>query len=218
MKVCTDTCIFGAWFSNKAGEYNSILDIGSGTGLLMLMLAQKCKSEIHGIELDLHSFKQLKENTSKNKWHDRLKVFHGDARSYVFPLKYDFIIANPPFFENGLPSASESKNLAKHSKQLTLEELMKSIHINLSYHGSFGILLPFERFRQFDELAGVYGFFCTERLFLKQSPKHQFFRAILSYSRTIEPLIPSFEFIIKNPDQSYTSECIQLLKEYYLAF
>jgi tRNA1Val (adenine37-N6)-methyltransferase len=218
MKVCTDACIFGAWFSNKVREYNSILDIGCGTGLLMLMLAQKCKSEIHGIELDLHSFKQLQENSSNNKWHDRLKVFYGDARSHVFPRKYDFIISNPPFFENDLPSASESNNLAKHSTQLTLEELLQSIDINLSYHGSFGILLPFDRFRQFDELAGVFGFFCTERLFLKQSSQHLFFRAILSYSRNKEQLVPSFELIIKNTDQSYTSDCIALLKEYYLAF
>ena len=75
MKVCTDACILGAWFSQKIADYSMILDIGSGTGLLMMMLAQGSESEIHGIEIDLPSFKQLKENISQNKWKDRLRVF-----------------------------------------------------------------------------------------------------------------------------------------------
>jgi tRNA1Val (adenine37-N6)-methyltransferase len=104
MKVCTDACILGAWFAAKIPEYCTVLDIGSGTGLLMMMLAQRTRSEIYGIEIDLSSYKQLKENISQNKWKERLKVFPGDARTYSFASKYDFIIVNPPFFENDLES------------------------------------------------------------------------------------------------------------------
>jgi tRNA1Val (adenine37-N6)-methyltransferase len=145
MKVCTDACIFGAWFADKIPDHSTILDVGSGTGLLMMMLAQRSRSEVHGIELDLSSFKQLKENINQNKWRERLKVFPGDARTYSFPVKYDFIIANPPFFENDLPSESGPEQVAKHSKELTLDELVKLIDNNLEPHGSFGILLPFHR-------------------------------------------------------------------------
>src|SRR5688572_25573553 len=139
MKVCTDACILGAWFSAKIPEYCTVLDIGSGTGLLMMMLAQRTRSKIYGIEIDLASYKQLKENISQNKWKERLKVFPGDARTYSFPFKYDFIIVNPPFFENDLESESDREQVAKHSKMLTLDELVKVMDENLEPNGSFGI-------------------------------------------------------------------------------
>ena len=109
MKVCTDACILGAWFAEKIPSQSAVLDIGSGTGLLMLMLAQKNKSEIDGIELDLSSFKQLKENISISKWKESLHAFPGDVRTFSFSSKYDFIIVNPPFFEGDLLSSSAGK-------------------------------------------------------------------------------------------------------------
>ena len=82
MKVCTDACILGAWFAEKIPSYSLILDVGSGTGLLTLMLAQKNKGEIHGIEIDLNAHKQMKENINESKWKDRIKAFPGDFREY----------------------------------------------------------------------------------------------------------------------------------------
>src|SRR5687768_6797277 len=108
MKVCTDACILGAWFSAKLPQYATVLDIGSGTGLLMMMLAQRSQAEVHGIEIDPAAYEQLKENTSQNDWRRRMKVFDGDARTYSIPLKYDFIISNHPFFRNELQSTSET--------------------------------------------------------------------------------------------------------------
>src|ERR1051326_2195609 len=84
MKVCTDACILGAWFAEKIPSQSAVLDIGSGTGLLMLMLAQKNRGEIDGIELDLPSFKQLKENITNSKWKENLHVFPGDVRTFSF--------------------------------------------------------------------------------------------------------------------------------------
>ncbi|MFI5152541.1 MAG: tRNA1(Val) (adenine(37)-N6)-methyltransferase, partial [Chitinophagales bacterium] len=111
MKVCTDACILGAWFAEKIPSYSTVLDIGSGTGLLMLMLAQKNKSEIDGIEVDLNTYKQLKENIDQSPWKDQLRVFPGDIRSFSFSGKYDFIISNPPFYEKDLRSDSSARNL-----------------------------------------------------------------------------------------------------------
>ena len=121
MKVCTDACILGAWFADRIKNPSIILDIGAGSGLLMMMLTQKNKSEIHGIEIDEPSFRQLTENVSGSNWKDQVKVFHGDARTFLFPVQYDFIITNPPFFLNDLQSDKDHLNVAKHSKQLTLE-------------------------------------------------------------------------------------------------
>jgi tRNA1Val (adenine37-N6)-methyltransferase len=216
MKVCTDACVFGAWFAAKIADYSMILDIGSGTGLLIMMLAQKSSSEIHGIEIDLSSFKQLKENISQNEWAPRLKVSPGDAKTFSFPGRYDFIITNPPFYEHDLAADSEQKNLAMHSRELKLEELVTIIHNNLAPHGSFGILLPYHRWEYFDRLAMGSGFFLTEKLFLKQSPLHSPFRAILHYSRHKENFIPEFELIIHDKERNYTVEFTELMKDYYL--
>jgi tRNA1Val (adenine37-N6)-methyltransferase len=216
LKVCTDASIFGAWFAAKVPEYSSILDIGSGTGLLMLMLAQKTNAEIHGIEINLPCFKQLKENLAASRWKDRFKVFPGDVRSYAFKEKYDFIISNPPFFENDLSPEAEEEQVAKHSKSLTLDALAVAIDDNLQPYGACGILLPYHRWEYFNKIAGHHNLHLTEKLFVKQTGKHPFFRAILHYSRSRENFIPEFELTIQGDDGNYTPEFVELMKDYYL--
>ena len=216
MKVCTDACILGAWFSQKISSYSSILDIGSGSGLLMMMLAQNGKAEIHGIEIDLPSFKQQKENFIHSKWKDKLKAFPGDVRTFAFPMKYDFIISNPPFFENDLQTESHELNVARHSKSLTLEELINAVDKNLEPDGTFGILLPFNRLNYFEELSHKAGFYITERLLVKQSYQHDYFRGILQLSRIkISPIL-KHELVIKKEDGKYSDEFVELMKDYYL--
>jgi tRNA1Val (adenine37-N6)-methyltransferase len=217
MKVCTDACILGAWFAAKAPAYANVLDIGSGTGLLMLMLAQKHKGEIRGIELDLDAFRQLKDNIEKSPWRQLLKVFPGDVRSFSFPGKFDFIISNPPFYENDLPAATTGANLARHSKELTLTELLVAIDANLSPDGSFGVLLPYRRATWFEELARTaYGFTLKEQLLVRQSPRHEFFRSILCFSRHPDKFIPTTELTIQGNDGGYTEDFTELMKDYYL--
>ena len=216
MKVCTDACILGAWFAAKVSDYSTILDVGSGTGLLMMMIAQRSKSEVHGIEIDLTTYKQLKENITQNKWKERLKVFPGDARTYAFPVKYEFIIVNPPFFENDLASGSEREQVAKHSRELTLDELVSIIDDHLQPFGAFGILLPYHRWQYFDKLALYNNFHLTEKLFVRQSPRHEPFRAVLHYSRNKESFVPSFELTIQREDGAYTEDFTELMKDYYL--
>jgi tRNA1Val (adenine37-N6)-methyltransferase len=216
MKVCTDACILGAWFSEKTPSWSSVLDIGSGTGLLMLMLAQKHKGEIHGIELDLSAFKQLKENIGQSRWNTELKVFPGDVRHFNFPHKFDFIISNPPFFEKDLEADSHSKNLARHSKELTLTELLTAIDDNLSPEGSFGILLPYHRLHYFEALANARRFHLRETLLVRQTPRHDHFRAVLHFSRKKENFIPETELTIQDERGAYTEEFAELMRDYYL--
>jgi len=216
MKVCTDACILGAWFAEKIPSYSQVLDIGSGSGLLMMMLAQKSKADVHGIEIDLPSFKQLKENINHSKWKDKLKAFPGDARTFSFPGQYDFIISNPPFFENDLESDEENLNVAKHSKSLTLEELVKVIDRNLTKNGSFGVLLPFHRLDYFEQICNDAGFSLSEKLLVKQSPKHNYFRAILHFKRKADKFTPQHELVIQDEGTNYTTEFKELLRDYYL--
>jgi tRNA1Val (adenine37-N6)-methyltransferase len=216
MKVCTDACILGAWFAEKMPPHSLVLDIGSGTGLLMLQLAQKHKGEIHGIELDADAHKQGKENLAQTKWNDRLKIFSGDVRSFAFYRKYDFIITNPPFFEGDLTAASDPKNLARHSKELTLAELIVAVDANLSASGSFGILLPYHRTAHFLDLAAAHHFYLREKLLIRQTPDHDFFRAILHFSRSKADPTAETILIIKDDKGHYTEEFVALLKDYYL--
>ena len=216
MKVCTDACILGAWFSEKTPAYSSILDIGSGTGLLMLMLAQKHKGDILGIELDLSAFKQLKENIGQSKWKGELKVFPGDVRHFTFPHKFDFIISNPPFYEGDLEAGSHTRNLARHSKELTLTELLTAVDDNLSAAGSFGILLPYHRVQYFEDLARARHFHLRERLLIRQTPRHDLFRAVLHFSRNRENFIPETELSIQDEQGVYTKDFVELMRDYYL--
>ncbi|HUP11147.1 MAG TPA: methyltransferase [Niastella sp.] len=216
MKVCTDACILGAWFSTKIQNYATVLDIGSGTGLLMMMLAQRSQAQIHGIEIDTAAYEQLQENASQNDWRKRLKVFSGDARGFPFPVKYDFIISNPPFFQNDLLSTHEGEQVAKHSKHLTLEALLEVIAANLQPHGAFGVLLPYHRWAEFHTLATQQQFFLAEKLTVRHSTKHAPFRSVLHYSRSQHSSAIDFDLNINRETGGYTPEFVELLKPYYL--
>jgi tRNA1Val (adenine37-N6)-methyltransferase len=135
----------------KVNHKKKILDIGSGTGLIMLMLAQNTEAEINGIEIDPIAFQQLEENIQQNSWSPRLNVFQGDVRHFDFSERYDFIITNPPFFENDLLSTSKEEQTAKHSTALNFEELLQAIDKQLTAEGSFGILLPYHRESEFNQ-------------------------------------------------------------------
>jgi tRNA1Val (adenine37-N6)-methyltransferase len=231
MKVCTDACLFGAWVSRKepamASDADSalhkaparlprMLDIGSGTGLLMLMLAQRQDGLVHGIELDPGAFGQSRENIAASPWAEQLQVFQGDARQFAFPGKYDLIISNPPFFEDDLPAATETKNLARHSQALKLSELMAVIESNLESAGYFGILLPYRRTEYFLELAAGRGFYLQEQLNMIQQPGADPFRSILHFSRMKISRASATGLVIRKEDGSYTEEFVELMKDYYL--
>ncbi|HLX67066.1 MAG TPA: methyltransferase, partial [Puia sp.] len=168
-------------------------------------------------EIDLDAFRQLKENINQSPWRHLLKVYPGDVRSFSFPEKFDFIISNPPFFENDLPAATAAANLARHSQELTLTELLEAIDTNLSYKGSFGVLLPYHRTAWFEEQATArHNFTLKEKLLVRQTPRHDFFRSILHFSRLKDNFIPTAELTIQDSDGAYTEDFTELLKDYYL--
>lgn len=215
MKVCTDSCILGAWTTTHSASAKKMLDIGTGTGLLPLMLAQKSNAKIDAIDWDAESCAQALENCSQSPWSDRIQIFEGDARQYHFPSAYDFIISNPPFFESDLRSPIQKKNLAKHDESLTLDELIWVIRSSLLPTGGFSILLPFHRTGYFEELAVSNGFFLREKLIVRQSPSHPPFRSILLYSCQKPEEFVLNELIIKDEAGKYSSEFKMLMKDYY---
>jgi tRNA1Val (adenine37-N6)-methyltransferase len=243
MKVCTDSCILGAWTADHVKDAERILDIGTGTGLLPLMLAQKSIAAIDAIESDPEAAAQAGENFAESPWHENLRILPGDVRRFSFENKYDFIITNPPFYESDLRSPSEKKNKAKHDESLTLDQLLVIISLNLKPGGSFSILLPFHRTLYFENAAAEQGFFLKEKLVIRQTPLHDPFRTILLFNNEKSPAylpdaspiilksgtlrssrsdlnekspVPlSAELIIKDSHRRYTPEFSELMHDYY---
>lgn len=217
MKVSTDSCLLGAWFADQAIRANTILDIGAGSGLLTLMLAQKNPATFHAIEKEPDSFLQLQQNIKLSPWKDRINALHGDAITHAYPVTYDLIISNPPFYENELRSPDHKKNMAMHDNALTLDVLVKIIDNNLAENGSFGILLPYYRKEQCISVAEQLGFRVIGGLDIRQTPAHAFFRCIMHFSKSHKPANTVKELTIKNTGNEYTPEFMSLLKDYYLA-
>ena len=130
MKICTDACLFGAWLAAKNDNGLKMLDIGSGTGLLSLMLAQKTTAAIDAVEIDEAAYTQTVENFAVSPWKDRLQVFHRSIQEYTAAFireastPYDLIFSNPPFFENHLKSSDPKRNLALHRETLNVADIL----------------------------------------------------------------------------------------------
>jgi tRNA1Val (adenine37-N6)-methyltransferase len=219
MKVCTDSCLFGAWVAaqieTKIITPKNILDIGAGTGLLSLMLAQQSFAEIDAIEIDEHSVIQAQDNFAESKWHGKLHAIRADIRNWISPKKYDLVICNPPFYENDLRSSNQKKNIAKHHDVLTLDELASIAKLRLEDNGKFAVLLPYHRIEAFIKVALKNDLHLNDELLVKQTPHHPAFRGILLFG-VQKIAYASNELIIKNEEGKYTSEFNFLLKDYYL--
>jgi tRNA1Val (adenine37-N6)-methyltransferase len=211
--------LFGAYIADKIEQKiiqpKRILDVGSGTGLLSLMIAQKSKAIIDAVEIDKNSFKQTKENFLESPWNKQLQASYADVKNLNGSGKYDLIISNPPFFENHLKSENKNKNLAKHRDGLTLKELLLSIKNNLETDGNFAVLLPFQRIKYFEIISAENNFYLKEELLIKQTPAHFYFRGILFFG-TKRGQIISKELVIKDATENYTEDFNFLLKDYYL--
>ena len=224
MKVTTDACLFGAWVAEEVKSQESrvgsqqSLDIGTGTGLLSLMLAQKNQDAlITGVEIDEDAEKQAKENINTSPWKDRINVLEGDVKDHNFPEKFDLIISNPPFYENEIRSATDSKNVAHHSQSLTLKELLTIIKENLSLTGSFFLLLPYKRNDEIKKLFNDHQVHISKMILVRQSVKHDYFRIFIKGSLSAEKKETEFdELSIWDDKQQYTNEFVMLLKDYYL--
>jgi tRNA1Val (adenine37-N6)-methyltransferase len=183
MKVTTDACLFGAYCAERLKQNaKNILDIGTGTGLLSLMLAQKnSTSLIDAVEIEEQAALQAKQNFQQSPWIERLKIHNTSIQQFSHTTKnqFDFIITNPPFFNNDLKSDQQNRNLALHSTALNFEELIHCIKKLLSPTGKFAVLLPYHRTAAFILLAN--DFCIEEKVLVKQTLSHNYFRSILIF-------------------------------------
>jgi tRNA1Val (adenine37-N6)-methyltransferase len=217
MKVTTDSCILGAWAAAYIDQsVKKILDIGSGTGLLMLMIAQQCAADIYGVEIDPAAFQQGLQNIKASPWAERLFNYPADINDFTAPAGFDFIISNPPFHDNQLKGPLPEKNLAHHSTGLSMEALLASIKKLLSDSGRFVILIPFYRTEALIKAAAAEHYFPEKMLTISATAAHPPSRTIVLFSsnQLAEPDVE--KLVIKNETGEYTDQFKLILKDYYL--
>jgi len=216
MKVCTDACIFGSSIAVEGA--NSVLDIGAGTGLLSLMIAQRSDAAITAIEIEALACEQAQENIAASPWSSKICAIHTDIQSFAASTtaRFDLIVSNPPFFQNNLRSELHARNAAKHNESLSFEALAIAINTLLSADGKCWILLPdYEEFL-FADLLKQQKIYKYSQLLVRQRAHEKTFRIISQFGREIPETVVENELYIYNNEQIYTDEFIFLLKDYYL--
>ncbi len=212
MKVSTDACIFGAWITTNGTK---ALDIGTGTGLLSLMLAQRFANiNIDAIEINEEAYLQASNNIKESKYASRINVINKDIKELT-NKNYDFIFTNPPFFENDLKSPNPGVNLAKHATALTLQELLNIAQQLLLPNGMLAVIIPKHRGDDLLNEATKINLHLQQKLLIQHNINLPFNKEIHVYGYSYVPSVVE-ELIIKNLEGIYTHQMLQLMQPYYL--
>jgi tRNA1Val (adenine37-N6)-methyltransferase len=216
MKVCTDSCLFGAWIPIN-DHVERVLDIGTGTGLLALMVAQRSNALVDAIELQTKAAQEAKTNVEQSAFENRITVYPGnilDSSLEVYQHRYDVIVCNPPFFPNHLQPDDAADVTARHDVELPLNKLLNAIEILLTENGSAFLLLPYEPFKSIESIS-------TKALKLAQAAAVNNYhdkppiRWMVELKKNVTELKRD-EIVIYNADRTYTNRFIELLTPYYL--
>ncbi|GAB4228857.1 MAG: methyltransferase [Ekhidna sp.] len=220
MKVTTDGCLFGGWVADEirqSKEPKRILDIGAGTGLLSLMLAQvTTNTEITAVEINEVVFNEAKYNCAQSPWSHRLQCVHTPIQK-LKDVAYDLIICNPPFFKDSQQGMSSDKNQAVHSNDLSAQDLLNQALRLLDKDGSLYLLYPEREMNAFIQAAAKAGLYPIHQVFVRNQKDQQVFRMMTRFG-LIETEMETSELIIRNIDRKYTPESWELLKDYYLDY
>ena len=222
MKIGTDGVLLGAWTPLINNPFN-ILDIGAGTGILSLMLAQRSNAApnnvgiIDAIEIDEDAYEQCVENFEASPWGDKLFCFHAGLDEFVNEPEdeYDLIISNPPFYTDDYKSDNSSRDLARFEDALPFEELIEAAALLLSDNGIFSVIIPYKEEERFVAMCKILDLFPLKITRVKGTPTSEIKRSLLAFCRMEQtPLID--ELIIEISRHNYTPEYIELTKEFYL--
>ena len=240
MKVCTDACLFGAWVAKRPSLENAstILDIGTGTGLLSLILAQvtdKNNTKITAVEIEAQAAAEASSNFNLSKWSERLMLVNDSIQNYATSIGkgefvskglhnnflFDIVISNPPFYEGDLKSPDTNKNKAAHSTELSWSSLVENTASLLKEEGHFFVLVPTLRAYTMQKLAEANHLYLAEEVLVYNDAKHLPFRSFLHFQKNMNSLdkgnsVLRNKIVIKNTDNTYSTAFTELLKDYYL--
>jgi len=222
MKVTTEACLFGAYLAKhyEGNNLERVLDIGAGTGLLSLMFVQKNpKAQINAVEIDPHAALQCQENFERSPWIENLHLTQDSIQNYQKSetQKFDIILSNPPFHENQLKGTNQTKTLAHHSTELSLNELFEISSNLLEQKGLFWIILPTYRHQEAEELSKKHGFEIQNKVWIKPSPTHPKIRVIMGLKKETKDQNPiESEIFIREINGEYSPIFKDLIWDYYL--
>ncbi len=217
MKIGTDAVLLGAWI-NLEFRPNSILDIGAGTGILALMMAQRSTAElIDAIEIDDAAYEQCVGNFETSDWGDRLFCYHASLDEFTEEIEdqYDLIISNPPFYTDTFKTENEMRNMARFEDAMPFIELLKSASKLLSPNGHFNVVIPFSEEISFIELAGKEGLHPSRILHVRGQKSSPVKRSLICFTFQ-KQATQTQELIIEIARHQYTKEYTKLTKDFYL--
>ena len=217
MKIGTDGVLLGAWTSIE-NKPLSILDIGAGTGILALMLAQRSNAElIDAIEIEENAYEQCVGNFENSLWADRLFCYHASLIEFVDEMEetYDLIISNPPFYSEDYKTKNKQRDLARFTEALPFEHLIASATKLLSINGTFSVVIPFASEIEFIDLTNTTNLYPKRILRVKGNPVSEIKRSLIEFTfQKLDTIIE--DLTIETDRHQYTEDYIKLTKEFYL--
>jgi len=217
MKIGTDAVLLGAWTSIKSNPF-SILDIGAGTGVLSLMLAQRSHAEvIEALEIDDSAYEQCVDNFEQSHWNDRLFCYHASLEEFTDEIddKYDLVVCNPPFYSEDFKTENTKRDLARFQDAMPFEHLLESVATLLSAEGCFSVVIPFSEEEKFTTIAERVSLFPKRILNIRGNPSVEIKRSLIEFS-FVKRDIEISELIIETERHIYTKDYINLTKDFYL--
>jgi len=218
MKVGTDGVLLGAWAPLNNSPY-SILDIGAGTGLIALMLAQRGHAEqIDALEIDDDAYEQAVDNFENSPWADRLFCYHAGLDEFMEEPEdeYDLIVSNPPFYTEDYTSGNEQRDTARFAASLPFEDLAEAAGLLLSEKGVFCTVLPYKEEEHFIALMKAENLFPFKITRVKGTPNTEVKRSLMAFGWQDTASLTIDELVIETGRHQYTPEYIELTKDFYL--
>ncbi|QZE14294.1 methyltransferase [Halosquirtibacter laminarini] len=214
MKVGTDGVLLGAWASHPNPK--NILDIGAGSGLMTLMMAQRYDTKITGVEIDQIASKEANKNLLSTSWSDRVEILNYPIQQYRSEKYFDLIVSNPPFFNNGPKSPSSSRKNARHTDTLSFTDLLSFVSSNLNNEGVFCLILPFEQLQAITEEAKKQGLYIQKICYVRPKKDGDIKRILVSFGfDNTREIIETYMYIEKTR-HVYSEEYKKLTKDFYL--
>ncbi len=223
LPITTEVLIFGGILANNISNERIVLDIGTGCGILPLMIAQKNNVAIHSVEIDKNAFELANENIQNSNFSNQIKVFHADIKAFKSPIgeneidKYELIFSNPPFFQNHFKGKNAQQNIAKHNDELPFDKLAEQIERLLSKNGQFMVLLPEYELSILTHELAKFKILKNAEFYIYHRQNSKVLRIIATFGYKLTDFQPT-NFYIKDETENYTQQFIELLKDYYLIF
>lgn len=215
LKAGTDGVLLGAW--TRVNGTGTILDVGTGTGLIALMLAQRSEALVHAVELDQNASADASLNFQQSPWQDRLRLFTTDFNGFCADraFHYDLVVCNPPFFNKSLRSANIASSMARHDVTLTFGQLIAGARKILKEDGRLSVIVPAASLDDFRETARLEGFYLSRKTLVIPKTNRPAKRVLLEFSVTA--CYPETgELVILAGGSQYSTEFIELTREFYL--